>query len=87
MFYLLNNDQPMSTTSTRSDMDVRLNAFRACTLAANFDNEESRCLVKLTATNLIAANFVSGQDPAVVLYKSSFLNLYILRRHSATFLD
>ncbi|KAL3118401.1 hypothetical protein niasHT_004348 [Heterodera trifolii] len=38
--------------------DARLNAFRACTLSASFATEESRCLVKLTATNLVASNFV-----------------------------
>jgi hypothetical protein len=40
--------------------ETRLNGFRACLLAADLTGEEAQCLVKLTATNLIASGFVSG---------------------------
>lgn len=58
MYYLLNNEQQPQANATNRE-EIRLNAFRACILSASFDTEESKCLVKLTATNLIASNFVS----------------------------
>jgi hypothetical protein len=41
--------------------ETRINAFKACLLAANLSGEEAQCLVKLTATNLIASDFISGK--------------------------
>uniref|UniRef100_A0A183BQA3 WD_REPEATS_REGION domain-containing protein n=1 Tax=Globodera pallida TaxID=36090 RepID=A0A183BQA3_GLOPA len=72
LYYLLNNDQLAAAGTQRSDVDVRLNAFRACTLSANFDTEEARCLVKLTATNLIASNFVSDGIQLLSLIDQAF---------------
>jgi hypothetical protein len=63
MYYLLNSEQQQQKQQNSSVVnrdEQRLNAFRACVLSASFDTEESKCLVKLTATNLIASNFVSG---------------------------
>uniref|UniRef100_A0A914I3Z8 N(6)-L-threonylcarbamoyladenine synthase n=1 Tax=Globodera rostochiensis TaxID=31243 RepID=A0A914I3Z8_GLORO len=72
LYYLLNNDQLAAAGTQRSDVDVRLNAFRACTLSANFGTEEARCLVKLTATNLIASNFVSDGIQLLSLIDQAF---------------
>ncbi|KAI1731485.1 WD repeat-containing protein 11 [Ditylenchus destructor] len=52
-YSLLNNDHPINSS------DFRLNAFKACLLSSNLRSDESQCLVKLTATNLIASNFIS----------------------------
>jgi hypothetical protein len=52
----LNFDQEQQETR-----ETRLNAFKACLLAANLNGEEAQCLVKLTATNLIASDFISGK--------------------------
>ncbi|KAL3095211.1 hypothetical protein niasHT_020362 [Heterodera trifolii] len=75
LYYLLNNDQLAfggdAATAARGG-DARLNAFRACTLSASFATEESRCLVKLTATNLIASNFVSEGIQLLSLIDQAF---------------
>ncbi|KAH7730169.1 hypothetical protein AAVH_02662 [Aphelenchoides avenae] len=52
-FMLLNNDQAVTSS------DFRIHAMKACLLSASMSTEECRCLVKLTATNLIASNYVS----------------------------
>uniref|UniRef100_A0A914CEA4 WD repeat-containing protein 11 n=1 Tax=Acrobeloides nanus TaxID=290746 RepID=A0A914CEA4_9BILA len=52
-YVLLNNEQ------ANLGNQYRLNAFKACLLSANLTNEESQCLIKLTATNMIAANYIS----------------------------
>nr|CAD2190580.1 unnamed protein product [Meloidogyne enterolobii] len=58
IYYLLNSDKTINNTKTKDD--IKFNSFRACLLSANFDSENSKCLVKLNATNLIASNFISG---------------------------
>uniref|UniRef100_A0A915MSF8 WD repeat-containing protein 11 n=1 Tax=Meloidogyne javanica TaxID=6303 RepID=A0A915MSF8_MELJA len=57
IYYLLNSDKTINNTKTKDD--IKFNSFRACLLSANFDSENSKCLVKLNATNLIASNFIS----------------------------
>lgn len=55
--------------------ETRLNAFKACLLAANLGGEEAQCLVKLTATNLIASDFISGN---FLKYSEYVLSLNVL---------
>jgi hypothetical protein len=65
---LLNFDQENQS----SPNDIRLNAFKACLLAADLRSEEAQCLVKLTATNLIASNYIS--DGVQLLYAIGHAN-------------
>uniref|UniRef100_A0A183BNR8 WD_REPEATS_REGION domain-containing protein n=1 Tax=Globodera pallida TaxID=36090 RepID=A0A183BNR8_GLOPA len=69
---VLHKDHTLSSYCKLTWTCVRLNAFRACTLSANFDTEEARCLVKLTATNLIGSNFVSDGIPLLSLIDQAF---------------
>uniref|UniRef100_A0A1I8BZZ6 Ankyrin repeat protein n=1 Tax=Meloidogyne hapla TaxID=6305 RepID=A0A1I8BZZ6_MELHA len=66
IYYLLNNDKTINNSKYSKEDLLKFNAFRACLLSANFDSENSKCLVKLTATNLIASNFISGFNRSYV---------------------
>ncbi|KAI6217302.1 SSD domain-containing protein [Aphelenchoides besseyi] len=59
-YLLLNYDQGITPNESR------FNALKACLLSSDLGKEESQCLVKMTATNLIASNFIS--DGVQLLY-------------------
>jgi len=76
-FSLLNNNTSHQLNQTA---DFRLNAFKSCLLSSDLSSEESRCLVKLIATNLIASNFITGLlfQSTLSLILTSNSNMYIL---------
>lgn len=39
----------------------RSNAFKACLLTAQLQEEECKCVIKMVATNLIASSCISGK--------------------------
>ncbi|CAD5206515.1 unnamed protein product [Bursaphelenchus okinawaensis] len=49
----------LDKSSKPGDPDALSNAFKACLISADVSKEESRCLIKMVATNLIASGKIS----------------------------